>query len=186
MDGQSSATNLVEYGILQEQSDLRVHVCPIVRRVYVYPTDEGRNVCLSGKWPKKPGFQEGVSGPTAEGFLVPPLAIPKCVALEVRNQAWKAAAFDAKDDTTTKGRKAVNFVAAMIRGGIFPLPYLSGCTQTELSEQVQIDGDDIIVVIGAGRFHIQVKCDYRGGPKEMGGTGNLFLQVAERNPLQKH
>jgi hypothetical protein len=50
---------------------------------------------------------------------------------------------------------------------------------------VQIDGDDIVVLTGANRVHIQVKCDYPGGDKALGGTGNLYLQVAERNPLKK-
>ena len=32
---------------------------------------------------------------------------------------------------------------------------------------------------------LAVKCDYRGGDLPL-GTGNLFLQKAERNPLKKH
>ncbi len=33
-------------------------------------------------------------------------------------------------------------------------------------------------------LHTQVKCDFDGGRKELGGTGNLFLQVKEANPFK--
>jgi len=181
----TSSDQLHEYGIQNEASDIRAHVCPFVRRVYVYPTEEGRRVAISGKWPKRPAFQPGVEGATAEGYLVPPLAIPRCVGIEVREEAWDFTAFCESDDTTMKGKKAVRFVAQMIRAGIFPLPYSVGNLDADPTETMQIRGDDIIVDLGANRVHIQVKCDFKGGDKALGGTGNLYLQVAERNPLKK-
>ncbi len=48
---------------------------------------------------------------------------------------------------------------------------------------MQIRGVDIVV---RGQWRIQVKCDYDAGRgKDGSGTGNLFLQVAERNPLKR-
>jgi len=182
----TNCNNLLhDYGIQNEGSDLRAHVCPVVRRVYVYPTAEGRKAALSGQWPRRPAYQRGVVGATAEGYLVPPFAIRRCVALEVRAEAWTAATFSESEDTSTKGQNAVRFVAEMIRAGVFPLPYSVGNLDADPTRAMQISGDDIIVDLGANRVHIQVKCDFRGGDKALGGTGNLYLQVAERNPLKK-
>jgi len=188
-DGNRMATNsnviLSDYGIQNEQSDLRAHVCPLVRRVYVYPTAEGRRAIEAGGWTARPAFQAGVAGPTAMGYCVPPFAIRRCVALEVRAEAWDAGGFDETDDTSSKGQKAVRFVAQMILNGLFPLPYALGHLNDDPDRAMQIRGDDIIVDLGPNRVHIQVKCDFRGGDLTLGGTGNLYLQVAERNPLHK-
>jgi len=182
----TNCNNLLhEYGIQTEQSDLRAHVCPLVRRVYVYPTAEGRRALEAGGRRARPAYQPGVVGPTAMGYCVPPFAIRRCVAVEVRAQAWEAVAFSETDDTSAKGQKAVRFVAEMIRAGVFPLPYAVGQLDADPARAMQIRGDDIIVDLGATRVHIQVKCDYRGGDVTLGGTGNLYLQVAERNPLRK-
>jgi len=181
----NSAPQLFDYGIQNEQSDLRAHVCPLVRRVYVYPTVEGRRATEAGGRSARPAYQAGVTGPTAMGYCVPPFDIRRCVALEVRADAWAAATFCETDDTSTKGAKAVRFVAGMIRAGVFPLPYAIDQCDADPSRTMQINGDDIVVTVGSNRVHIQVKCDYRGGDVALGGTGNLYLQVAERNPLRK-
>lgn len=182
----TNCNNLLhDYGIQNEGSDLRAHVCPLVRRVYVYPTAEGRRVAMSGQWPRRSAYQPGVEGATAEGYLVPPLVIPRSAGVEVRAEAWDAAGFSQSDDTSTKGQKAVRFVTGMIRAGVFPLPYSVGALDADPALAMQIRGDDIIVDLGTCRVHIQVKCDFKGGDKALGGTGNLFLQVSERNPLKK-
>jgi hypothetical protein len=181
----NSAPQLFDYGIQNEQSDIRAHVCPLVRRVYVYPTVEGRRAIESGQWPRRSAFQRGVVGHTAEGYCVPPFAIRRCVSVEVRTEAWPAMDFQESDSTSAKGEKAVRMVAEMIRSGIFPLPYTAGTLDTDPERALQIRGDDIIVDLGVNRVHVQVKCDYRGGDMALGGTGNLYLQVAERNPLKR-
>jgi len=176
---------LYPFGIQNEQSDLRAHVCPLVRRVYVYPTAEGRKAVLSGAWPKRSASQPGVEGATAEGYLVPPFAIRRCVSLEFSPAAWDTIALKEGEDTSAKGQKAVCLVAGMIRNGVFPLPYSVEGLNADPDKTMQIKGDDIILTLGAEQVHIQVKCDFRGGDKAQGGTGNLFLQTAERNPLKK-
>jgi len=182
----TSCNNLLhEYGIQNEQSDLRAHVCPLVRRVYVYPTVEGQRAIKGGRWPARKAYQPGVVGETALGYCVPPFVIRRCVALEVRAEAWGAAHFDQNENTSEKGNKAVQFVAGMIRAGIFPLPCLLKDLVEEADKAIQIKGDDITVTVGSSRIHVQVKCDYRGGDPTLGGTGNLYLQVAERNPLKR-
>ena len=175
--------SLFEYGIQTEKSDIRTHVCPVVRRVYVYPTSSGLMVIESGCYPLVPGYQPGWSEPTAEGYLVPPDDIPCCVELKFRNTVWDHLNFRKDEDTSEKGRKAVRLVKMMLKRGLLPIP-----TESEIVEErnIQISGTDIYVKANRLRekdVHIQVKCDFDGGRKELGGTGNLFLQVREINPF---
>jgi len=178
--------NLVDYGIQNEESDVRAHVCPVARRVYVYPTTTGRAAVDSGRYKKVPGWQPGVNEPTAEGYLVPPFEIERCISLGVNDGVWERLGMAQAQDTSTKGRKALWLVKHMILAGLFPLPMIG----TEVQEKdIQIRGADLIVAPRAGAerpFVVQVKCDYPGGEKALGGTGNLFLQVAESNPLGRY
>lgn len=178
--------SLVEYGIQTEQSDVRVHVCPVVRRVYVYPTSSGVSVIASGSYRLVPAFQPGWPEPTAMGYLVPPDDIPNCVEVKFRDLAWNALAFRRDDDPTTKGNKAVRLVKSMLKHGLLPLP-----AESEVVDEsdMQVSGTDILVKANQLRvqdIRIQVKCDFEGGRKELGGTGNLFLQVQEINPFGYH
>ncbi len=176
-------TSLVEYGIQTEQSDVRAHVCPAVRRVYVYPTASGLSAVSAGKYPLRPAYQPGWPEPTAEGYLVPPEDIPNCVELRFRDRAWDALAFDRGESTTAKGDKAVRLVKSMLKQGLLPLP-----SESQVVEEMdmQVKGTDIFVRANQLRerdVRVQVKCDFNGGRKELGGTGNLFLQARERNPF---
>lgn len=174
---------MIDYGIQNEESDIRAHVCPVVQRVYVYPTACGREAMSCGEL--KHGYQPGVSFATGKGFCVPPFQIRRCVALVVNPEVWIRAAFDKKESTTIKGEKAVFLVAGMIRNGLFPLP-LAGIADADISRDLQIKGDDIRVWVANQCVHIQVKCDFNGGEKHLGGTGNLFLQTAEINLFKRH
>lgn len=177
---------LVDYGIQNERSDIRVHVCPTVRRVYTYPTSCGIDAINTGKYRARLGYQPGVEYATAKGYLIPPMDIPRCVCLQLPDIAWGWIAFRREDSTTTKGDKATRLVAVMLKRGMLPIPALG----VEVAcRDLQISGTDIFVPQGALRdrsIHIQVKCDFDGGSRELGGTGNLFLQVAECNPLGRH
>jgi hypothetical protein len=82
--------------------------------------------------------------------------------------------------TTEKGTRAMHLVAAMIRDALFPFP-LDPTIITDTN--MQFEGLDIVV---ATRVRIQVKLDFRGGERELGGTGNLFLQTAECNPTRSY
>lgn len=189
MDGTPGAmslgnTTLVDYGIQNERSHLRAHVCPVAQRVYVYPTTCGVEAMSEHRCVY--GYQEGVKTPTARGYLVPPFNIKKCVSIAFNPQAWSKLDFTDSDDLTTKGRKATRLVLAMVRQGLFPLPALA----QEITEyELQVKGQDIYIsstAIECDDIVIQVKCDYEGGERALGGTGNLFLQVAECNPLQRY
>lgn len=173
---------LVDYGIQSEQSDIRAHVCVVVERVYVYPTRLGIEAISRGDYRKVPvyTYRNNIRTKTAEGYLVPPKDIPRCVHMPIPDWLLAKLDFSPKDSTTAKGEKAVAVVTTFLRGGGFPLPVTGRVIK---SHNLQVDGLDIYVDLKA---RIQVKCDYRGGPEELGGTGNLFLQTAECNPYRQH
>jgi len=169
---------LFDYGIQTERSNLRAHVCVIAKRIYVYPTTCGMQVIESGKYTARPVYTGAIQ--TATGYAVPWKDIPHCVAQRIPDWLMDRAAFREEDSTEQKGKKAAWITQRLLELGGFPL-----LTNPEAVKdtRMQIDGLDITVTINA---HIQVKCDYRGGAKEHGGTGNLFLQTAECNPYRAH
>jgi hypothetical protein len=192
MDGTPGATSLgntelVDYGIQNEQSDIRVHVCPKARRVYVFPTECGVEAVRSGQYRLVEGRQKGVDVPTSMGYLVPPLEIEGCAAICLRDVTWADLDFTDTDTLEQKGRKATRLVKGMLRKRRLPIPMEGEVRATDITEERQ--GQDIILTVkrsGALKsLRIQVKCDYPGGEGE-GCTGNLFLQVQECNPLGIH
>lgn len=167
------ARELVEYGIQTEDSDIRAHVSVAAGKVYVFPTKPAVALVQSGKYPAKPAWQPGISYPTAKGYVVPWRDIPNIVPVAASRFIGEQN-FSSGDSTTTKGEKASNVVEKLIRLGWFPLAVMPIVSE---DTEIQRSGIDIIV---HGTWRIQVKCDYNAGE---GGTGNLFLQVAERNPF---
>lgn len=177
MSASSTATQLHDYGILNEQSDYRIHVCPLAGKIYSYPTASGIDACLSGKHQKRSATQPGVSYATAEGFCVPIDSIPdiRCVSIPDSYLDRWFANVSRESTTTHKGNMAARLVARMLQTGTLPLP-LYGKLVSNM--RLQLDGVDILVDC---RLRLQVKCDWRGGVGS-NCTGNLFLQTAECNP----
>lgn len=172
--------DLFGYGVQNEESDIRAHVCVLAERVYVFPTWAGVKAIKSGLWPEVPAYQTGVDFATAKGFLIRPEGIERCTFVLVP-ALIREINFSPTDSTSIKGEKAAGVVETMLRRGWFPLP-ADPDTITDLT--LQRSGVDIMVV---GNWRIQVKCDYRGGcGKDIGCTGNLFLQTQELNPRQAY
>jgi len=179
-------TTLIDYGIQNENSHIRAHVCPVVKRIYVFPTANGVAAMESGDYPERSASQPGYDGVTAKGYLVPPFNIGDCVSVSVNDNVWAALRFDNGEKLTEKGDKAVRLVVGMLKRGLFPFPVVA---EEIRDEDLQIKGADILVkagVIAKEGTVIQVKCDFKGGEKSLGGTGNLFLQTAECNPLRRY
>lgn len=167
------SSNLVPYGIQTEESDVRIHVCPIAAVVYLYQTQNGLRAIESGLYPLTSVYDDGIE--TAQGYLVPPNMIVGCLGYKLRPDLWNAYPFTEQMDTSEKGDQAACLVAAALRKGLLGLPLpCEIITEREL----QIAGVDLIV---EAKLRIQVKCDLRGGERQFGGTGNLFLQIAEHN-----
>jgi hypothetical protein len=171
-------TALVAYGIQTEQSDLRAHVCVKAQRIYVYPTRSGVAAVQSGRYRKAPAYTRDIQ--TAEGYLIPPDAIDGCVCWRIPPNWFADAHFDERATPTEKGARALWLVQCAIRHGAFSLP---ADPDVVTDAKTQITGADLIVTVTA---RIQVKCDWNGGHTKYGGTGNLFIQVAECNPFGQH
>ena len=170
-------TELIDYGIQNEESDIRLHVCVVAKQIWFFATRIGVEAVNSGKYRLVPVYTMGIL--TAEGYIVP----PRDLNAEVRwiPQFWlDEIQFKKSESPSIKGRKATEIAKRLILEGMCPLD-LAPKEATE--KDMQIKGIDLIVTVNA---KIQVKCDYDGGFKENGGTGNLFLQVKECNPFNQH
>ena len=165
---------LFEYGIHVERSDVRAHVSPLDKTIYVFQTFQGLRAIQENDPPLVPGYQLGVKGRTAEGWLTKIEWIKDIRRLRFHSwDGWNR--FSSAALTSQKGELAVECVVALMRAGRFPL-WLD-CSEDD-RVNVQLAGTDILIF---ARKKIQVKCDYPAGR-----TGNLFLQKAERNPLRRH
>jgi hypothetical protein len=168
---------LFEYGLHTEQSDIRAHVSVVNKTIYVFPTRNAVETVRRIQPPVRPAYQKGVVGRTAEGWLVRVADIPDLRKRQFLSwEGWTQ--FRQDLDTARKGQLAVLCVIACMKRGYFPIWFDAS---EDDRANVQILGTDILVFC---RKKIQVKCDYHGGDKPA-GTGHLFLQRAERNPLKR-
>ena len=167
---------LQHYGIQNEHSDMRVHVCVQAKEAWCYPTSQG--VVTMYSFPKASAYQGGIK--TGVGHLVPVDKIPFVRLLRTDPQWFDV--FPVDQDwfgESQKGNLAVEIVCKIISA--FNFPYLPTGWKTVDDVKLQVEGQDIIL----GPSRVQVKCDWKGGRKPK-GTGNLFLQVEECNPWGKH
>ena len=164
---------LFDHGIYTERSDIRAHVSPLEKTVYVFRTAEGIRAIEKYDPPFVDGFQNGVTGRTATGWLVRPKWIDDI--RELKFFYWSGwSEYNPNWNTSRKGKFAVTCVQQIMRLGRFPV-WLDW-TEEHQNKELQIDGTDILIFC---KKKVQVKCDQKVAEK-----GNLFLQKAERNPLR--
>jgi len=167
---------LIEHGILQDESNYRVHVGFRVGAIYVFPTESGKEAVRTGKYREVDAWQKGINYPTGKGIIPPWHEIKGCREVEIPDEVLKVADCKRDDNTSVKGQKAVAVVRSMQIMNKLPIPI----TITEVrNEDMQIAGVDLATRL----VTIQVKCDFDCGDKGKKGTGNLFLQTHECNPL---
>lgn len=167
--------DLFEHGIQTEKSDIRAHVSPLERQIYVFKTGEGVKAITKHNPRVVDGYQNGVVGRTASGWLVKPAWITDLRTLKfISWTGWEF--YDPSWSTSEKGAFAISCVRALMEQGRFPI-WIANAVE-EQRREVQIAGTDILLFC---KRHVQVKCD-----EPCGKTGNLFLQKAERNPLKRH
>jgi len=179
--GQSAVVHqpkLFEHGIQVERSDIRAHVAPGTHLIFVFQTSSILGVDLS-KYREASAGQPGVRYRTSTGRLVPPDDIPGIRIFNGGSDAWWKS-FNEKDTTSNKGKAAVAVVERMLRAGRFPL--WPSVVKESMRLEVQHGGTDILL---HGVWRIQVKCDFWAGPKDKGGTGSLYIETAELNPLKR-
>jgi hypothetical protein len=172
--------SLVPYGIMEERSDIRAHVGPYARCVFVYRTALMRELVTERKYEIAYACQPGFNGVTGRGWCVPLEDIPDLRTINCKTWRWEK--FPFQGTTSAKGSAAVVVCIRLLKLGRFPL-WVSA--QDDERQSVQIQGTDLVVF---ARQRIQVKCDLKAGLKShhLCCSGNLFVQNAERNPLSRH
>lgn len=179
---------LVDYGIQNERSDARVHVCWPIMRVYVFSTENGRRAvgrAKSSGIKTKPVYTNGIL--TATGYPVPTSWIEDMRDVQIPPDIWKKYHIDDFQTTSQKGQMATYIAYEMLQRGLIPLPVQPNHAD---SRALQIEGTDIITI--NSEFKLQVKCDFPGGDRrccdENGkpASGNLFLQESECNPYKRY
>ena len=171
---------LCYYGIIQENSHIRAHVGPVAKCVYVYKTADMIQAIMVNEYRKLPAYQKNYDGITGYGPIVPLSKVPFVIPVKWRSVEWWKNFKDA-DDTTDKGKKAVTVVTQIMRLGRFPF-FVVPQEVTDIN--MDIEGTDIII---SGKWRVQVKCDWKAGPKEIEGcSGNLFVQTHEINPREMY
>jgi hypothetical protein len=166
---------MINYGIQNEESDLRAHVSVCNATVYLFTPENARKAieCHPEVHPKN-AFQTGVSFATANGYPMPIKFINGLKSIKIPQYIFENACFLESDNTSIKGNKAVYIVKEMLKINLIPFAF----NVDEITDRtMQIRGTDIIV---SARYRIQIKCDWR-----IGETGNIYLQTQERNPLKR-
>jgi len=173
--------SLVNYGILDEPRELiRLHVSPATRRVYGFTVGNMIDLLRRNEYSDGEASQRGTDIITGVGKLVPLGDVPELKEYVIPDD-WLKSLMDTKDKSTTdKGNAAVKAAKGMLLRGIIPIS-LSVMEVEDIA--LQIKGFDIFVNYKA---HFQVKCDWKAGRREHGGSGNLFIQTQECNPFQRH
>ena len=170
-------TQLVKYGIEEGKEDLRFHVGVTTKKVYVFEPKYVLEAIRTGRYETRFAYTGDIK--TADGYLIPPEDI-NCRVFNIPEDIFIEMNFDTKDDTSTKGEKALLVVRKMLSRGLIS-PILD--TLIVDDEQLQRDGVDIIPIFAE---LYQVKCDWKAGPRSLGGTGNLYIQTHECNPMKRY
>lgn len=163
--------DFAQVGTLNERGDLSVHVCPVVKRVYVYLTVRGIEAIKTGAHKMVEVKLEGRV--TGKGYLVPSDAIEDCWTVILQPKVWRTLNISESDSLVEREHKADRLVMAMLKAGQLPVPIT--VKETPDRDCQMQGGDGAIVVESVPGTVIHVKCDFEGGEKSLGGTGNLFL-----------
>jgi hypothetical protein len=171
--------NLIEHGILQDESDYRIHVGFVVGAVYVFPTANGKTAVHSGKYRIVNAFQPGCPSPTSQGVVVPWQELAECKEVLIPPGMIQAANCRRSDHTSTKGYWATVIVSLMQTCGMIPIEMSPVIVN---DKALQIRGVDLQMK----PISIQIKCDFCCGSRDRRGTGNIYLETHERNPFKNY
>lgn len=157
---------LVAYGIQTETNVFRAHVSPVSKTIYLFRTQAAMEAIMTGRYPFRSVYTRHLV--TAEGYLIPPSEIPGLIEWPIKPELLRYIPIHRNSPTSVKGRLAEFYVAYMLKDA-----------KPVRNKEQQYEGHDLLY----GNITIQVKCDYYAGD---GGTGNLFIQIAEANPYRSH
>jgi hypothetical protein len=172
---------MIKYGLEKEKSDIRAHVSCPGKHIIAFRTEDMLCLINNNDFPSVNAYQQNVDYATAIGLLVP-ISATKGFSVIVPSTRWDWDRWFSNIEqmkTSEKGRAAVITVKAAIKAGVFPL--WPDCYENK-NIATDISGTDIIV---KANRRIQVKYDHTAHCGH-GGTGNLFIQTHETNPLRQY
>lgn len=173
--------DLVAYGIQSEVSDFRAHVTYPIMRTYVFPTAKAKAVIdQADHYSLKLRSVYTGTIETAQGYAVPLSYIEGIQEVIIPPDIYHRYRILPTMTTSNKGLVATSIVAELLKKDMIPLPVRLNHAD---SKALQISGTDILI---NASLHLQVKCDMPGGDRRWGGTGNLFIQIAECNPYKMY
>ena len=156
----SISEELFEHSILEEQSDFRIHVGFQCGLYIVFETERAKQEIRKNDLRFTAAVEPGADFTTAEGWLCP-----------IRRLGAKLIEFKPEKDVfrmtlAERGDYAERLVLRDFKGAVVVKDRVN-----------QLKGRDIRI----GDHAVQVKCDLRAGPREDGGTGNVFLEHRSMN-----
>lgn len=174
----SQHSDLVPYGIEDEESDYRLHVSFGCGKAYLFSTREGRKALRKAKdepdtFRRFAAKQPGANFTTGVGYRIPWQAIEGCQEMELPLEMLWAVNCQTTDPPDMKGRKAMAIAWELYAQGLLsmaPIAEVSG-------QDMQIRGVDLVSSSG---LRIQVKCDF------WGGRSGLAIQTHEANPFRRY
>lgn len=173
----SGNTRLVQYGIFDESPDtIRIHVGYATGLIFVFKSGDAQTQLKRITYRERDTYTEGIV--TARGVAIPYDEIPNLRFYEIPRDLLSQSKVMMYSPTSDKGELAVTIASKMIERGLIGLPITIKSVD---NIKLQIKGVD-----GTGEVITQIKMDWKAGPKERGGTGNLYLQTWECNPNSYH
>jgi len=177
-----SNTELCKYGIFNYNATHCIHVGFKTAMLFVYDTEQMIAHINYKKdefqpYQKAPAFQKSIQ--TADGFLVP-YDLFFINAINIHSIMVHYPDNEKLIDESTKSKMSINIIKTALQNNMVNFQLKA---REVTDKEKQIEGQDIIIV---NNIIIQVKCDWYAGPKEKGGTGNLYVQTHECNPFNKH
>lgn len=177
-------TKLIEYGIRQEKTDYRIHVCGLSNVCYVFETAKMVQYLNVNEDKLRQVDVKTYGVITAKGYLV---SIANFLNLGIGKEyilpsyIWKNVS--EKDSEKNKGVWAVGITKKAIESNIIVFNFV---VKEETNIVKQIQGQDLLIV--NNELKVQVKCDFRACLKQQHerGTGNLFIQTWECNPTKQY
>lgn len=166
-----------------ENYKYRIHVCPLVGKMYIISKKELGNITRYNNLKIVYVFQNGIK--TSRGYLLPiPLyesSFVKIVSIPIK--ILKKNYIKQNDREKMKGQKAESIVMDCFKKK-FQI--------TKTSKDENLKGIDLFI----NRIPFQIKCDFTGGNGEKillyknylckEPSGNLYIEIEELNPFKKY
>lgn len=170
---------LVAGSLPTEGSDYRVHVGYKTQHIYIFPTKSAQEYVKARSVQEAKTVKTGTIV-TSKGYAAPISHIDGLRDIMIPPDIYRSYVIVESMLTSAKGALAQSITVDMLKRNLIPLPFSINVVD---DKSIQFSGTDIII---NSEIRLQVKCDFKAGHKHLGGTGNVYLEVAECNPYRRY